>query len=1001
MTRKTQIRLGGGLFIFVVLGLAFVLFSMRIGEQTNTVIVNQLSDVANNNVELLKSVFSQDLRELSYIATYWEDVPQVADEKALSYLSEIGKRSRFLRLGVDLPDGTSYTSDGHTINVADMGYLEDVLEGNSVLTDLLVTKVDGKPCFAVVVPLWQEGKVVGALRGVYESNFLEDIVNLRTFDGHGYLHIVGANGVFLRKPENAQTLYPGENLFDVLQSASFRAPETLDSLRQAMLSQESGFADYTLGAERQFAQFAPVGLGRWYVFSAVPASHLQTQKNKIESAAALLLCVSGLLYAFLMFYVTWQEHAARARLHQERDYLQRVLDHIPLPLFITNATRHINFVNQAAIKLFHYSCAEELRGKPCSCLDTCICKTGDCAIEKMDRTGDTHTYYEQNGHNYMVNTAVLTADTAQEKNYIEAIQDISEIVEIQRVLEEKTLALETINENLSCGLLITTLDEQFSVLQCNHNYCEMIGEQEDAVLGECALKWIAPEDAEQTEQAIRSQLDEKNSVFYQYRLLCSGGERIWVALHGKRSQLQQKSVGIWLLTDITEMHEAEQELKISEERYRIAMRDSESILIDYSFATRTMFHSPKAKEVYGVPELMENAPESLLESGVIPERYRDDFLQMFDRIRAGEPKASCDFQARTSNGQMLWNRLALTAVFDSEGHAARAVGLLQNITREKAVEDQYKRESRYRELAGADATFYYEADLTQRRFLSGHEEIVYAYSDHATDDFDEIINLLIDYMVFEGDRETVRAHITWEALMHSYETGITRTTFEYRRPVDGKMIWVECSLHTFQDEETGTLRVVGCIRDVNEAKLRELSFQQQAQRDLLTGLYNKVTTQMLISEALSGAVDGTMGAFLLIDLDNFKQINDTMGHAFGDAVLVELARKLQANLTETELAGRLGGDEFVVFLRTASDLRQIAERADALCAMFRALCVGDEKYPVSGSIGLSVFPKDGRTFDSLYKTADFALYEAKRNGKNTHAFYAPGRIATQKNERFG
>lgn len=161
----------------------------------------------------------------------------------------------------------------------------------------------------------------------------------------------------------------------------------------------------------------------------------------------------------------------------------------------------------------------------------------------------------------------------------------------------------------------------------------------------------------------------------------------------------------------------------------------------------------------------------------------------------------------------------------------------------------------------------------------------------------------------------------------------------------------------------------------------------KADTDLLTSLYNKMATERKIKEQMAEHPD-ELGLLFVLDIDNFKKINDTMGHAFGDEVLRTLGWRIKAEFRATDIVGRTGGDEFTIFLcnmKTEEIIRAEASRVERFFRDFRA---GESvKYSATASIGAAIFPKDAKDFEGLYKAADKALYVAKKRGKNQLAFY--------------
>ncbi len=173
---------------------------------------------------------------------------------------------------------------------------------------------------------------------------------------------------------------------------------------------------------------------------------------------------------------------------------------------------------------------------------------------------------------------------------------------------------------------------------------------------------------------------------------------------------------------------------------------------------------------------------------------------------------------------------------------------------------------------------------------------------------------------------------------------------------------------------------------------KNLNLVNEAETDQLTRLFNKISTQKYINKYLDeqNVLNQSGGLLFLIDIDNFKNVNDTRGHAFGDLVLSSIGTKLSTSFRATDIAGRIGGDEFLVFVKNVNDEKLIQQYANRISDIFSYFAVGEySKYIVTASIGMSVYPKDGTDFMTLYKNADKAVYVSKRNGKNQLNFYDP------------
>lgn len=179
------------------------------------------------------------------------------------------------------------------------------------------------------------------------------------------------------------------------------------------------------------------------------------------------------------------------------------------------------------------------------------------------------------------------------------------------------------------------------------------------------------------------------------------------------------------------------------------------------------------------------------------------------------------------------------------------------------------------------------------------------------------------------------------------------------------------------------------ISDISIRKHNERELLHLANRDELTGLYNRHWLLKHLPSALETARSTqSMLAILFVDLDGFKDVNDTRGHAVGDELLKAVAARLQSVLRPTDHVIRLGGDEFVVVLEPVNEEQQAAYVAERICASFeQAFLWNGDKLQMSASIGISLFPRDGNDAETLLKSADIAMYSVKAAGKNHYHFF--------------
>ena len=242
---------------------------------------------------------------------------------------------------------------------------------------------------------------------------------------------------------------------------------------------------------------------------------------------------------------------------------------------------------------------------------------------------------------------------------------------------------------------------------------------------------------------------------------------------------------------------------------------------------------------------------------------------------------------------------------------------------------------------------------------------------------------LVGRAVSSIDRGIVGAEV-----IATYRMAMTNGFYEEdrRMPVDERLTiaWGRRRLVRVGDGLAVTLQ------DISERKQHESDLERLANEDALTGLRNRSWLLGTIPALLAASAAGEDGlALLFIDLDEFKQVNDSHGHAVGDALLAAVAQRLGTLLRPTDQVVRFGGDEFVVLLRPGRDERQIAAVAERIVAAFRTpfALEGSVQALVGASVGISLFPRDGQDVGALIRNADIAMYAAKDEGKGQYRFF--------------
>jgi len=207
---------------------------------------------------------------------------------------------------------------------------------------------------------------------------------------------------------------------------------------------------------------------------------------------------------------------------------------------------------------------------------------------------------------------------------------------------------------------------------------------------------------------------------------------------------------------------------------------------------------------------------------------------------------------------------------------------------------------------------------------------------------------------------------------------------------NAKYLWTRITATAYLDKNGNLARIIGMLQDVDALKRAELALRERADLDSLTKLFNKDATHRIVSRRLEERDEGTLAAMLVIDLDNFKLVNDNYGHLYGDAVLSQVGSTLKNLFRDNDVIGRIGGDEFLVFINGIPNPAMVENRCRLLLSTFSDLL--EQNTPelnVSISIGVALVPEHGLVYTDIFRKADEALYMAKSMGKNTFVVYNP------------
>lgn len=212
--------------------------------------------------------------------------------------------------------------------------------------------------------------------------------------------------------------------------------------------------------------------------------------------------------------------------------------------------------------------------------------------------------------------------------------------------------------------------------------------------------------------------------------------------------------------------------------------------------------------------------------------------------------------------------------------------------------------------------------------------------------------------------------------------------FQYIKS-NGETLDAEVSINLIYDETNEPIGFCGIVRDITERKKTEELVNFYAYHDPLTELPNRRYFENQLTKAINEAISRRkMLAVLFIDLDGFKQVNDTLGHSAGDKLLRQIAKRLTEHRTEKIVISRLGGDEFTILIHDLNYFHEAYVETKSILQLFqKQFTISGVNFTITASIGVSLYPNEGKTPEELMINADLAMYKAKQTGKNTFRFY--------------
>lgn len=467
--------------------------------------------------------------------------------------------------------------------------------------------------------------------------------------------------------------------------------------------------------------------------------------------------------------------------------------------------------------------------------------------------------------------------------------------------------------------------------------------------------------------------DEIGQLTHSFNQMSEHVETYVNSLHEKESVLSSQFEKIRLV---------ERELQESELRLRSIVDNSSAVIYIKSAEGQYLLVNSAFENIFGKvkEEVLRRTDYQIFEHGIAHTVVNND-------KRVMEEGEAQQFEETFLTSQGLRHFISVKFPIRDEKQQIYAVGgIATDITERKKAENER-------------AVHYGQMQLAEQVFRLGGEGILIADHDYRILDVNPAYERITGFSKVELLRRdtssifgiSLEQGVSHEGVMKALKFHDFWRGEIVAQKADGELIPLLLNISAIRNIVGEVDKYIALFSDISEQKDAQVKLQHLAHHDNLTGLANRLLLEDRVNQAIARAQrEEVMLAVIFIDLDNFKYINDSLGHKMGDSLLRTLSERLKAHVRASDTVARLGGDEFVILMENVAHTASVSQLCEKLRnEIEKPIVVADKQMFVSSSIGVAVYPEDGRDFNVLFKNADTAMYEAKENGKNQFHFFSP------------
>ena len=877
--------------------------------------------------------------------------------------------------------------DGRDLYQLYHAYLEAALSGERVSFERQLTSVK-RSAFWIRVDYYPDRGPRGEVRGVLST--FTDVDNIKHLEleagerEHRLRMVTDSVGLpifyfdralrlrFANKPYGK---YIGGEVDDLLGQPlkNFVATDALAEMQSYM---ERAFAGATVSYERR--ERASSGELRWVRITLFPD---REPGGNTGGAFAVINDIED-------------DVRIREALKAQEAQLRLFADNIPEPVVYVDMEGNYSFVNDAFLHLVGIP-REEVIGK--SVKEVLGAEVFDLQQPYVDRAakGESVTFEREHidincRQRWLRNSIFPDMNfDGTIKGYYIVGHDITDLQQAQNALAARESQLRAIMDGVPAPVAYLDRDERCQYV--NKPFLQYFGLSAEQVRA-LRLRDVVGHGIYASAQAMLSRALHGESTSFDRLVPGAGGAKRWMTIRVVPDATSSGEVhgAFVLMNDIHGLKQAQEALRASEAELRLIMDNvpARVAYIDREYRYRFLnrhneeWLSESRKELTGRPV-----------AEVLGDARAGQLQPLLTRVLAGET-ISTELLLAQPNGEQRWESIHLAPNRDAEGNVIGIYAAHTDIHDQKRNEEALHRANWMLSSHINNtplAVLEWNRDFRLIRWSPQAEKIFGWRADEVHD-----ISISGSQLTHKADREQVVE--VMNKLMTGDEPRSTGIIRNHRK--DGETIWCEWYHSCLLDEQGRIASILSFVQDVSSRIQAEERLQYLATRDALTGLPNRLLLQERLTQAIAQAKrSGRRIGVMFIDLDRFKNVNDTLGHRIGDELLKRVTASLSEALRETDLLARLGGDEFMVIVEDFGDptvLNLVAQKLqEAIAQPFQ---IEDHDIYVTSSIGIAVYPDDSDDPEGLLKHADVAMYRSKELGRNTYQFFDADLAARRLNQ---